>query len=92
MPDRSREVTVTFSHPFKLASFDAAQPAGTYSVVIEEEEILGVSFPAFRRTSMTIQVPANQGSSGSQAFPIVADELEAALEADVHLQAGSNQS
>jgi hypothetical protein len=92
MPDRSREVTVTFSHPFMLASFDAAQPAGTYSVVIEEEEILGVSFPAYRRTSMTIQVPANRSSSESQTFPVGAEELEAALEADVHLQAGANRS
>jgi hypothetical protein len=92
MPDRSREVTVTFSHPFMLASFDAAQPAGTYSVVIEEEEILGVSFPAYRRTSMTIQVPADPSSVGSQTFPVGAEELEAALEADVHLQVGSKQS
>jgi hypothetical protein len=89
MPDRSREVTVTFSHPFMLASFDAAKPAGTYSVVIEEEEILGVSFPAYRRTSMTIQIPAGGSTSGSQTFPVSAEELKAALEADVRFHADS---
>jgi hypothetical protein len=92
MPDRSREVTVTFSHPFMLASFDAAQPAGTYSVVIEEEEILGVSFPAYRRTSMTIQIPADRTSSASQTYPVSSEELEAALEADVNLPRGTEQS
>jgi hypothetical protein len=41
---------------------------------------------------MTIQVPADPSSVGSQTFPVGAEELEAALEADVHLQVGSKQS
>jgi hypothetical protein len=83
MPDRTREATVTFTHPFMLASFDAEQPAGTYCLVIDEEEVLGLSFPAYRRTSMVLYVPASLSSSGSQAaFPVDPKELEAALEAD----------
>jgi hypothetical protein len=55
MPDRTREATVTFAHPFMLASFDAEQRAGTYRLMIEEEEILGLSFPAYSRTSLCRQ-------------------------------------
>jgi hypothetical protein len=83
MPDRSQETTVTFAHPFMLASFDAEQRAGTYRLMIEEEEILGLSFPAYRRTSMVIVVPANMNSSGRQgSFPVDPKELDAALEVD----------
>ena len=48
MPERTTETTVTFKHPFMLDSFDAMQPAGTYQLAIEEEEVLGLSFPAYR--------------------------------------------
>jgi hypothetical protein len=86
MPDRTREATVTFAHPFMLASFDAEQRAGTYRLMIEEEEILGLSFPAYRRTSMVIVVPANMNSSGRQgSFPVDPKELDAALEVDARL-------
>jgi hypothetical protein len=83
MPERTIETTVTFTHPFMLAPFDAAQPPGTYQVVIEEEEILGLSFAAYRRTSTVLHIPATGSASGlRQAFPIDPKELEAALESD----------
>ena len=50
MSVRTTETTVTFKHPFTLPSFDGPQPAGTYRLVMDEEEILGLSFLAFRRT------------------------------------------
>ena len=94
MSERSSETTVTFKHPFLLASFDAAQPAGTYRLVIEEEEILGLSFPAYRRTSMVLHVPSASSASGSrQAFPVDSKELETALAADAcALPMGSSRS
>jgi hypothetical protein len=94
MPERSTETTVTFKHPFMLGSFDVMQPAGTYRLVIDEEEILGLSFPAYRRTSTVLHVPAGSKTSGSgQAFPVDAAELDAALEADARgLPTGSSQS
>lgn len=86
MPDRSRESTVTFSHPFMLTSFDAEQPAGTYCLVIDEEEIQGLSFPAYRRTSMVLHVPASSSASSNRAaYSVDPQELEAALEADARI-------
>jgi len=40
MSVRTTETTVTFKHPFALPSFDGPQPAGTYRLVMDEEEIL----------------------------------------------------
>jgi hypothetical protein len=93
MPERTIETTVTFKHPFMLDSFDVTQPAGTYRLVIDEEEILGLSFPAYRRTSTVLHVPACSSASGSrQAFPVAAAELDAALEADASdLPTGSSR-
>jgi hypothetical protein len=84
MPDRTTETTVTFKNPFRLESFDRLQPAGTYRLVVDEEEILGLSFPAYRRRSTVLHVPACSSESNSrQAFPVDPKELEAALAADV---------
>jgi hypothetical protein len=94
MSERTTETTVTFKHPFILGSFDSAQPAGTYRLVMDEEEIIGLSFVAFRRTSTVLHVPAaSTASSHQQAFPTDPGELEAALEADAHdSPAGSSRS
>jgi hypothetical protein len=94
MPERSTETTVTFKHPFFLGSFDAVQSAGTYRLVIDEEEILDPSFPAYRRTSTVLHVPAGSSASGAgQAFPVDGAELKAALEADERdLPTGSSHS
>jgi hypothetical protein len=40
---RTTETMVTFRHPFVLAAVAATQPAGTYRLVTEEEEIPGLS-------------------------------------------------
>jgi hypothetical protein len=55
---RTTETTVTFRRPFTLSALDKAQPAGTYRVVAEEEEIEGLSFVAFRRTATLLHLPA----------------------------------
>jgi hypothetical protein len=94
MPERTSETTVTFRHPFMLASFDGLQPAGTYRLVIDEAEIPGLSFPAYRRTATVLHIPAGADTPGNrQAFPVDPRELEAALEADSRdLPAGSSES
>ena len=38
---RTIETMVTFRHPFVLTALETAQPAGTYRLVTEEEEIPG---------------------------------------------------
>jgi len=84
---RTTETTVTFKHPFTLTSLDGRQPAGTYRLVMDEEEILGLSFLAFRRTATMLHIPAISPAlsiSGrlNQVFPVNSAELAAALEAD----------
>jgi hypothetical protein len=62
---RTTETMVTFRHPFVLAALEAAQPAGTYRVVTEEEQIPGLSFTAFRRTATMLHLPALSTASGT---------------------------
>ncbi|MFC7053319.1 hypothetical protein ACFQI3_11530 [Hansschlegelia quercus] len=83
MPDRTTETTVMFRRPFSLAGINGAQPAGTYLLVIDEEEIPGISFLAYRRTATTIHTPAIAVRSGLHKTHLVERaDLEAALDAD----------
>ena len=56
MSTRTTETTVTFRRPFTLLSVEGAQPAGTYRLVTEEEQIPGLSFVAFRRTATLLHL------------------------------------
>lgn len=86
MAERTIETTVTFTHPFTLTALDGPQPAGTYTIETTEEEILDVSFPAFRRIETLLRLPAVTKPGGTtQAVPIDAAELTAALAADRRL-------
>ena len=83
MTGRTTETTVTFRHAFKLSSFDRPQPPGTYRLVIDEEEILGLSFLAYHRTSTMLHTPAVSLPHGPhQVFVVDSAELEATIEAD----------
>lgn len=83
MPVRTTEALVTLSHPFRTSGLDRVQPAGTYRVVTDEEEIVGLSFLAFRRTATMLHVPAIGTSSAvRQIVAIDPAELDAILEAD----------
>ncbi len=80
---RTIETMVTFRHPFVLAAVAATQPAGTYRLVTEEEEIPGLSFVAFRRTAMMLHLPAlATASTTHRVVPIDAVEWSALVEAD----------
>ena len=83
MTSRTTEHTVSFNHPFKLHACEAVQPPGTYRVVVDEEEIFGLSFLAFRRTATMLHTPA-LSSPGHvwQVHCVEAADLEAALQAD----------
>jgi len=87
MTARTRETTVTFRHPFTLASFERSQPAGTYRIVIDEEEIHGLSFLAFLRTATIMHLPAiSDPGALHQLYMVDSAELDAALVADEHAQ------
>ena len=83
MTTRTIETTVTFTRPFTLSSVDGPQPAGTYRLEAEEEQIEGVSFNAFRRTTMLLFLPANP-APGAMRHVVQVDptELSDALLAD----------
>lgn len=83
MTVRTTEAMVTFDHPFRITALDRPQPAGTYRVVTDEEEIIGLSFLAFRRTATMLHVPAIEISkTARQVVTIEPEELDAILEAD----------
>jgi hypothetical protein len=59
---RTTRETVTFDRPFLLTAVDEVQPAGTYTVEVDEELIEGLSFLAYRRVATTIYLPLRHGS------------------------------
>lgn len=63
---RSSRDMVTFHHPFTLRGLDAEQPAGTYMVITEDEEIPGLTFLAWRRVATQIYLPAIGLEQGQQ--------------------------
>jgi hypothetical protein len=72
---------VTFPHPFPVIGLDDLQPAGTYSVEIEEELLEGLSFPAYRRLSTNIILPPRPDNpSTSQVAQIDPGALDLALD------------
>ena len=83
MPMRTTETTVTFRRPFTLPEFERPQPAGTYRLVTDEEEISGLSFVAFRRVGTMLRLPSLATSGGpEQMISIDAKDLAAAPTAD----------
>lgn len=83
MTVRTTDTEVTFTQPFMLSAFYARQPAGTYRLVVDEEEIFGLSFLAYRRIATMLHIPAvSVQSSRHQMIEVDPEELTAALEAD----------
>ena len=83
MTGRSLSKTVVFSKPFLLKGIDRVLPAGDYRVVTDEELIEGISFPAYRRVSTVMFVPApTHGASSIEMVTIDPLDLQAALDRD----------
>lgn len=83
MTIRTSETMATFLHPFMMSSIDGVMPAGTYRIVMDEEEIPGLSFLAFRRVSTMLHVPAISKFRGpNQLVPVDQSELDEALAKD----------
>jgi len=84
MTVRTTTKSVTFRHPFLLKGADGAQPAGTYAVETDEEQIPGLSFLAYRRISTTIVLSVRYGTTlARQVATIDPADLEAALARDL---------
>jgi len=79
MDTRSTSSQITFRRPFRLSGVDGLQPAGSYTLTVEEERLDTLSVDAWRRTSATLYVP--QGGAIDHAA-INMEELQAALARD----------
>ncbi|HVJ42435.1 MAG TPA: hypothetical protein VM639_13110 [Dongiaceae bacterium] len=83
MTIRTTTTSVIFHYPFILSGLDERQPAGTYQVETDEEQIEDVSFVAFRRLSTLIHLHATQERPGiMQTMTVDPKELELALARD----------
>jgi hypothetical protein len=81
MTIRTTRSTITFRRAFYLKGVDRLLPPGDYRVVTDEELIEGLSFPAYRRISTAIFVPAPSGSA-VEMVTIHPLDLQAAQELD----------
>lgn len=82
MESRTTVELVDFRHPFRISTRSGALPAGRYRVETEEEMLGGLSFPAWRRTSMTITRHGLASGRLVQCLMITPAELAAARAAD----------
>jgi hypothetical protein len=76
---RTTKRHVTFTRPFTLSDLDGVQPAGTYLVETDEEEIGGPGFVSYRRIATTIHV---RSRGITQVFSVDPVELEVSLSGD----------
>jgi hypothetical protein len=56
MVTRTRSQQVVFRRPFVLSGLNALQPAGTYIVDTDEEQIDAPTVPAWRRIATVVQL------------------------------------
>lgn len=75
MTTRTTNATVTFRNAFHLLAFDAPQPAGTYRLVMDDEEIIGLTFLALRRIATVLQTPAI-GSNSARVEHTLIDQAD----------------
>lgn len=80
MSTRMREEIVTFAFPFTLSGLDGVHPAGSYTVLTEDELLESLSFKAYRRVGTTILIPIDPRFPNSvQSVSIEPRELETSL-------------
>lgn len=87
---RTRSETVTFSRPFVLTGLDGVQPAGSYTVEVDEELLPTWSLTAYRRLATWFRLPAlapDARPAPAQTEVVAVDplQLEAALARDATL-------
>lgn len=79
MTTRMTSKTVTFQRPFILTGFDGVQPAGSYTVETEEEQLDSVLAPVWKRTITMIHLKKGVTTEYQHIDP---EELHEALMRD----------
>jgi hypothetical protein len=85
MQTRTIRKQVTFSKPFELAGFDSAQPSGTYTLSLEEEQLDSLLFVGWRLIGATLEL--THGGT-TEYVGIDMQDLQAALRHDTGQSAG----
>jgi hypothetical protein len=83
MVTRRSETTVTFRHPFTMPSVEGRQPAGTYRIVTDDDEVAVIPFAITRRIATHLHTPAlSMKATVRNVFTITTTELSIAIEED----------
>jgi hypothetical protein len=83
MTERTLESEITFSRPFALSPLVVPLDAGTYRLLVDEELIEGLSFPAYRRTATHLEIPALGVNIGTrQLLQVHPRDVEEAMKKD----------
>ena len=83
MANRTTQIVVHFSAPFRLPDFDTLQPAGDYRVDYDQQAIEGTSWLGWRHVGAFIHLPGiGMRGPTQQMVPINSADLDAALEKD----------
>ncbi|MBW8318011.1 MAG: hypothetical protein K0M49_20600 [Arenimonas sp.] len=76
---RTKTRIVHFDRPFALFGLEGLQPAGDYQVQDDEEQIIGISWLAYKRIATVIEIRAGQTTS---RIAVDGEELDAAMARD----------
>jgi hypothetical protein len=83
MAIRRSETTVTFRYPFTMQSVEGCQPAGTYRIVTDDDEVAVTPFAITRRVATHLHTPAlSMRAAVGNVFTISDAELAIAIEED----------
>jgi len=89
MVDRTTESEVTFKNSCLLSCLVTPLQAGTYRLVVDEELIQGLSFPAYKRVGAHLEIPAISIATGKrQLLQVSLSEIAHALLRDADTSAG----
>ena len=83
MTNRTTISTMVFRRPFNIHGIDHALPPGSYEVVTEEEQLMGISFLAYRRLQTYIYRQSSAHQKGlEQLYDVDPKDLAEAFARD----------
>ncbi|MDQ0318848.1 hypothetical protein QO002_000986 [Pararhizobium capsulatum DSM 1112] len=79
-PERTTETKITFHHTFLVEAQAAPLAAGSYRFTIDEEQISGLSFVAYKTVRAQLEIPSLETRSATrQMLQVTSSEIEFAL-------------
>ena len=87
MLTRTSHSQVTFRRPFRLSGMDAAAPAGTYELDLEEERLDTLTVEAWRQTAVILRIA---GAGVTEHVAVDPQDLREAIERDSDDRADSS--